>query len=205
MSLFLRRVAVLVPYVAVILGLFLAHSAWAALLGYHVGMVLMLSLAGAWPQVRPLLTPVPGRWMALMLLAGLLSGLGLYITWPSFGIVPNLGVMLSLLGLNAASWPLFIFYFVLVNPWLEECYWRGWLGDPSSLLLAGDAWFAGFHLLVLAPFVPWPSLIFAFIVLGATSWFWRQIVHHSNSLLPAGLFHLAADASIFIAIYVHTN
>src|SRR6266481_2742299 len=115
MSPFLRRVALLIPYLAVGLGLFVAHNAWAALLGYHAGMALLLSLAEAWPQARQLWAPVQARWIVPMVIAGILSGVGLYVLWPFLYIAPNLGALLALLGLNSASWPAFILYFSLGN------------------------------------------------------------------------------------------
>ncbi len=36
----------MIPYLTVSLGLFVLHSAWAAMFGYHLGMVMILLLAG---------------------------------------------------------------------------------------------------------------------------------------------------------------
>lgn len=201
----LRRLAPLVPYIAVSLGLFVAHSAWAALIGYHLLMAAFLTVSDAWPeQLRKFRSPGRLRWIVLALLVGLSGGLGLYFLWPVFGIIPSLGKELLPLGLNSVSWPFFILYFSLVNPWLEEIFWRGWLGSPSQKPVLNDLFFAGFHLLVIGAYAPWPSMLFGLLTLTSVGWLWRQVTRREGSLLPASLSHLVADAAILIVIYLHT-
>jgi uncharacterized protein len=201
----LHRLAPLVPYIAVSLGLFVAHSAWAALIGYHLLMAAFLTFSGAWPeQLRKFRSAGSLRWIVLAIVIGVSGGIGLYWLWPVFGIIPSLGKELLPLGLNPVSWPFFILYFSLVNPWLEEIFWRGWLGSESRSPKPADLFFAGFHLLVLATYVPWPSMLFALLVLSGVGWFWRQVTRREQSLLPSSLSHLDADAAILIVIYLHT-
>jgi membrane protease YdiL (CAAX protease family) len=202
MDTFLRRAAVLVPYVAVGLGLFLARNAWAALIGYHAGMALFLTLARAWPQTRKLRPGGHLRWNLFGVLIGVCGGIGLALFWTLFGITPDLRAQLFPLGLTPASWPFFILYFSLVNPWLEEIFWRGWLGSDSRSLTANDLWFAGFHLLVIGAYVPGYSLVVAVVVLSSVGWFWRQLARHEATLFPPTLSHLIADAAIALAVYL---
>ena len=136
------------------------------------------------------------------MLIGACGGLGLYLLWPIFGIVPDLNARLIPLGLNPVSWPFFILYFSLVNPWLEEIYWRGWLGGASRSLVASDIWFAGFHLLVLGIYAPWHSLVIALVVLSTVSWFWRQIARRESSLFAPAFSHILADAGIALVVYL---
>jgi hypothetical protein len=202
MDTFLRRAAVLVPYVAVGLGLFLARNAWITLVGYHLGMAFFLTLARAWPQARKLRPAGHLRWILFAALLGLCGGIGLSLLWPLFGIVPDLRARLLILGLNPVSWPFFGLYFSLVNPWMEEIYWRGWLGSDLRSLVASDLWFAGFHLLVIGAYVPWYSLIIALVVLASVGWFWRQLARHEASLFAPTLSHLLADAAIVLVVYL---
>lgn len=199
----LRRVAVLLPYLMVILGLFPARSVWLAMLGYHAGMALLLSTAKAWPRAGRFLVPIPFYWILLTLLGGISSGVGLYLLWPWLGLDSRLPTLLGARGLTASSWLPFICYFSLVNPWLEELYWRGWLGGPSRLPQPGDLWFGGYHVLVLVPFVPWPWWTPVGVALSGAGWLWRQIARRDGSLQGPALFHFAADASIIVAIYLH--
>ncbi len=201
----LRRLAPLVPYIAVSLGLFVVHSAWAALVGYHLLMAACLTFSGAWTgQLRKFRAPGRLGWIVLVMLVGLAGGLGLYFLWPIYGIIPDLGAQLLPLGLNPVSWPFFIIYFSLVNPWLEEIFWRGWLGSQSLKLELNDLFFAGFHLLVIGGYVRWPSMLFVLLTLTGVGWFWRQVTRRERSLLPASLSHLVADAAILVAVYLHT-
>jgi hypothetical protein len=200
-----RCLAPLVPYIAVSFGLFVAHNAWAALLGYHLLMLVCLAWAGALTaQVRKLGSPGRLRWIILASLLGAAGGLGLYLLWPLFGIDLDLGLQLRPLGLNSAAWPFFILYFSLVNPWLEEIFWRGWLGSASSKPVLADVFFAGFHLLVIGSYVRWPSLLFVLLVLSGVGWFWRQLARRESSLFPGSISHLVADAAILVTVYLHT-
>ena len=205
MQVWLRRAGVLLPYLAVVLGLFVAHNAWLAMMAYHAGMMILLAVASAWPQARRLGALAPGWWSMLMFLSGIGSGIGLGLLWPWLGIDSRLGARLTVWGLTAGTWLPFITYFSLVNPWLEELYWRGWLGSMSRRPVPSDLWFGGYHVLILAPFVGWPWLSLVWLSLSGASWLWRQIVRRDGSLITTFLFHLGADASIAIAIYHHVS
>jgi hypothetical protein len=199
-----RRLAPLVPYIAVGLGLFVAHSAWAALIGYHLLMAACLTFSGTWmEQLRKFRSAGRLRRIIFAIVIGASGGIGLFWLWPVFGISPSLGKELLPLGLNPVSWPFFILYFSLVNPWLEEIFWRGWLGSLSKKPVPADVFFAGFHLLVIAAYVRWPSMLFTLLVLSGVGWFWRQLARREGSLLPSSLSHLVADVAVLIAVYLH--
>lgn len=190
--------ALLMPYLAVGLGLHVFHNAWVAILAYHAGILLILRWAkfsGASFRV----TTAGWKILAFATL-GVTGGLALSALWPRIFIAPSLNPTLSSWGLNSASWPWFIVYGGLVNPWLEEVYWRGGLGSATRSPILNDAAFAGFHLLILAPFISVAWLVAAFILLASTGWLWRQVSNRSGSLLPSALCHLAADVSILLVI-----
>ena len=50
---------------------------------------------------------------------------------------------------SSTSWLLFIAYFSLVNPFIEEYFWRGVLGSNTKKFYIGDLVYAGYHALVL--------------------------------------------------------
>lgn len=141
----------LVPYLTVAAGLYLFHSAWAALLGYHVGILLVFALTGSWRRLERFKPSGSGDWALGLALPSLLAGLWVYTRWASLDTRHLAPVFLASLGLNGDSWPWFIAYFALINPWLEELYWRGLLGSPSPLPVPDDAWFSAYHLLILSP------------------------------------------------------
>jgi len=187
---------------AVVVGMFGLHNAWVAAIGYHVGMMAMLTFDGGWGHARTLLDGRP-RWRALAVLPlGLACGWLVYLCWPIFNVSSQFGASLGHLGITTASWPLFIAYFCVVNPWLEELYWRGYQGSASRRPVWNDLFFGGYHILVLAYFMPWPWLIIALLILSSTGWLWRQESRLSKGLLVPTASHFAADASIIIAVYL---
>jgi membrane protease YdiL (CAAX protease family) len=122
------------------------------------------------------------------------------------GIAHDLPAQLVSIGLNSsASWLTFITYFSLINPLVEEYFWRGVLGSNSKKLYIGDFIYAGYHAIIL-----WdraiPSLIlFAVIILVSAGWFWRQITREDDGLLVSVLGHMAADFSILLTVYLMTR
>ena len=189
----------LMPYITVGLGLYIFHSAWVAIFAYHAGILLILRLT-------KFSNPVPFRrpaslWKMIGFAAlGLTAGLAMYFLWPFVFVSADLPDTIERWGLTRVSWPFFIAYSALVNPWLEELYWRGWLGSATRRPVANDAAFAGFHLVILAPFISIAWLAVVFIILTMAGWVWRQVTRQTKSLLPSALCHLTADVSILLVI-----
>ena len=191
-----------IPYLAVLIGLYGLRNAWVAVLGYHLGMVVILALEKKWLRVHAL-GEGSVRWqLAVALLSGVGVGIAFYLCWPLFGVSGEIGARLAQVCVTPAAWPAFILYFVLVNPVLEELFWRGHLASTSRRIIWQDVLFAGYHLLVMAYFVRWPWLLVALLALTATAWLWRQLAHRNNGLLVPFVAHAAADAGIMAAVYV---
>ena len=77
----LRRLAPVLPYAAVIVGLYFFDSAWAAIALYHLGMIVVLSVNRCWR-----LGPLPQSSKDYLLLVAVvfgssLGGLFLYFMW----------------------------------------------------------------------------------------------------------------------------
>lgn len=197
----LRVIGISVPYIAVGVGLLAARSAWAALLGYHLGILALLTLSGEWRIAGRFRMQNPlHAWIGAAI--GLLAGAGVFVLWPFANVSPDLHPTLLAWGLNLRTWPPFILYFALVNPWLEELYWRGWLGDASRLPALSDFFYSGYHLIVVFPFVGWFWLAFIFLMLAFVGWMLRQAARRGRSLLAPSLLHLTADASILFVIFL---
>ena len=196
-----RLVAPLIPYVAVGIGLLLLKNAWVAMIGYHAGMCAMITLERRWYLASDLFKGAQSRLLALSVLVGSMSGLVLYNIWPWIGVNTNLNVVLVDYGLSGSGWLLFIAYFCFVNPWLEELYWRGYLGNPALFPTRTDLWFAGYHPMVLAGLIAtnWAILTLAVLVIAA--WFWRQLARAGKGLMMPAISHFAADASIVLTVY----
>ena len=200
----MKWIAPTLAYLAVGLGLWVLHSAWGALLGFHLAIILSLLIAR--PNL-PISILGKNRNRKRIILSVLLcgsSGVTLYYQWTDFGLTPDFSTQVQLLGLNSKTWPPFIMYFALVNPFIEEYFWRGYLGNPTSGLHLSDLLYAGFHGLIVIDRVEVRSILYGLLLLVLAGWFWRQIRREDRGLLAPVLGHMAADLTILLAIYLHT-
>ena len=188
------------PYLAVWAGLFLLKSAWLSLIGFHLAILLTLAVARPEIPVRILFQSRSPKWILINVLLCGMSGVGLYFLWDLFGMAADLPAQLRSIGLTSSSWIWFIAYFSLVNPFIEEYFWRAYLGSGTRGVYPGDLVFAGYHGLILAGKTRSPSIVFALVCLVFIAWFWRQSRRADGGLLAAGLGHMAADLSILVCV-----
>ena len=197
----MKWIAPTLAYLAVGIGLFIFHSAWGALLGFHAAIIVSLLIAQPDIPIKILLTSSNFKWILLSVLFCGSSGVVLYFLWGIFGFANDLAEQVRTLGLNTSNWILFIAYFSLINPFVEEYFWRGYLGSKTKSLHSSDLIFAGFHGLVLVNKVQTGSIIFGLCMLVLAGWFWRQIYREDNGLFAPVLGHMAADFTVLIAVY----
>lgn len=192
----------LIPYLAMILGLHLGRSAWLSFALYHGGILLVMLRPEARHHMGRLLSGWDWRQGTAAIVFGLGGGLLTYALAPIAGLDgPRLAAEMARLGLQGPAWILFALYHALLNPWFEEVFWRGRLGDDRRGLVANDLLFAGYHILVLTLFLDWGWVLLSFLVLTAAGWLWRQMRRARRGLLLPVLSHLAADAGIMAAVY----
>jgi hypothetical protein len=196
-----RFLAPLVPYFTVGAGVLIWSNAWIAIFSYHLVMILVLLLTRSVTVFKRLTQCKDYRIPVAVALAGLFGGVLLYLLWPSISKTIDLNSSLRDIHINSGSWPLLIPYLVLVNPWLEECFWRGYLGSDAGKPVLNDFLFAGYHLLILAGRVQTAWLVVVFVILFCAAWGWRQITRINGGLLASNASHMAADASILVAVY----
>jgi hypothetical protein len=190
-----------IPYLAIGVGILLLQNAWIAIFGYHLGIVLMVRFAGVGVPVRQVFRGRNYRTLLAGVLIGAGGGLLLYLLWPLLAVPDNIDAYLESIGLNVRTWPIFLAYFVTVNPLLEEYYWRGVLGSQRRRPILNDFFFSGYHLLVLAGSVGAVWLPVVFLALAAAGWFWRQINRQASGLLPSVVSHIAGDIAVITTIY----
>ena len=199
----MKWIAPALAYLAVGLGLFQFHSAWGALVGFHVVIIVSLLIARPNIPFTVLFKSTNLKWIFLSVLFCGSGGVALYFMWNIFGFVSNLPVQVEALGLNSSNWLTFIAYFALVNPFIEEYFWRGYLGNPTKSLYLSDFIYSGFHGLILIGKVHSYSILFGLSVLVFAGWLWRQISREDHGLLASVLGHMAADFTILMAVYLH--
>lgn len=196
----MKWLTVLLPYLAVALGVFWIQNAVGALLGFHAAIVLSLLPARSSVPLKILFQSRDIRWPLLSVLLCGSSGISLYFLWSYFGVI-DLPGQIEAFDLTPATWPLFITYFVLVNPLIEEYFWRGYLGSPRRGLYPSDFLYAGFHGLILMGKMQAGAVLYSLVVLVLAGWFWRQLARLDGGLLAPVLGHMAADLTILLAVY----
>jgi hypothetical protein len=197
-----KWVAAVPPYLAVWAGLFLFHSAWGAMLGFHAAILLVLIIAR--PHIPISILFKAKRFKRILPVAVLCasSGFAIYYLFPFFSTADELRSQLDAIGLSGSTWPWFIAYFSLVNPFLEEYFWRAYLGSDTKSFYLGDLVYAGFHGLVLMGKTHPLMVLFALGCLTFVGWLWRQIYREQEGLLVPVLGHMVADFSVMTAIYL---
>jgi len=127
------------------------------------------------------------------------------LLWPLLAIPKDISLYLQNIGLTSSMWPYFLVYFILVNPWLEECYWRGYLGSNSQNITLHDLLFSGYHIIVLAGKIDIIWLVIIFFILSLGAWFWRQANRWNQGISASIISHIVADASVILTIYFLTT
>jgi membrane protease YdiL (CAAX protease family) len=189
----------LMPFVIMLFGLYWFENVWIAMLGYHLLAGLILLRNRQFHRVQQLWE---GGGMLLSLVCMVLGATAGWLIYLSVGFIhlpPNLAESLQAFGLSNGSWWFFILHYAIVNPVIEELYWRGFLGSESRLPTLSDICYAAYHPLVLAKFIAWQWTLPVLIGLVAMGWRWLSA--YSKGLRLATLMHASADLSIILAIY----
>lgn len=188
------------PYLAVIIGLYVLRSAWAAILLYHLGVVIFLIAGpdiGLGQTFRSGWKPAASAASAAMTVLG---GVTLYLLWP-YVRLPGAALkeVLPNIGLAGTSWVLFVVYYSTVHPLIEELYWRG----DALAYGAGPSWrdiaFGGYHFVVLVLFIKVPWAIAVAVLLSVVAWGWRYAVRRYGGLGVPLVSHVVADLSVVVA------
>ena len=197
----MKWIAPTLVYLAVGLGIFVFHNAWIALLAFHLVIIASLFLAKPNLPISVLTKSNNLHWVILSVLLCGSSGLTLYFLWEYFSVATDLSIQVESFGLNISTWPAFMAYFTFVNPFIEEYFWRGYLGNSTKDFSVSDLLYAGYHGLILIDKVQIGPIIYSLIALTTASWLWRQIAREDHGLLAPVLGHMAADLTILLAIY----
>ena len=191
----------ILPYLAVAIGLFWVKHAVLALVGFHLAIVVAVVLVKSPVPLNLLFKSHDARWVVVGIVLCGSSGISLYYLWPYVDVVRDLPAQIVSYRLTSHTWPVFIAYFTLVNPLVEEYYWRGYLGSPTRNLYPSDFLYAGFHTLILWNKVQPAWIAYCLVVLVLAGWFWRQLARLDRGLLAPVLGHMVADFTILMTVY----
>ena len=196
--------APLMPYITISIGLLVFHNAWIAIIAYHLSMLVFLLISRRETSFGQLFGRHNSRILVVTFVFGASGGLLLYLLWPFLAVPADINQYLHNIGLTTGSWPYFIAYFILINPLIEECFWRGYLGGTSRNITLNDFLFSGYHLLVLTERINLTWLVAVFTILTLAAWFWRQSNTWNQGITASLVSHLAADTSVILTIYFMT-
>ena len=195
-----RNIVLVLPCIAVLLGLNLFESAWAAILLYHAVIVIYLVLTRRERSRTRLFQGWHRAIGTALIVVCACCGPLLVLLWP---VISNLNGGLSSaldsFGLHGTRWYLFAAYFVSIHPVLEELFWRDALAGGSRKISIPDTAFASYHVLVLVHFLKFPWVIIVFVMLTLVSWLWRRIAEHQQGLAIPVFSHVAAGLGIMTA------
>ncbi len=191
----------LLPVVSVLIGLYIFSNAIAAIILYHTGIISLLIVSKKTSLFKEVLKGLNPLTLILLLFIEPLFGIILYYIWP---LLMKDGLIfiqqLNGFGLNVNNWFAFIIYFSIINPFLEEVFWRAYLNNSKYRIVEiRDLAFAAYHIFVLVFFVNVQWLIIAFISLTLLSMIYRFFSIKFRGLLIPFISHAIGDICIIIA------
>jgi membrane protease YdiL (CAAX protease family) len=192
-----KNVTALIPYITILFGLNILKNAWVAILLYHAAILIVLMRNNNRWHFKRLLRGWNWRIGIPLSIASISSGLVLYYVWPLVSIDGSeLSVILGDYGLSGSSWIIFMIYYCIGTPILEEVFWRGYLLTPGRYPSGPDILFAGYHILVLILFLKPLPIIAVFLSLVIVAWIWRMVAIKLNGLAIPFVSHLVAGIGV---------
>jgi membrane protease YdiL (CAAX protease family) len=199
----LDRALVLLPVAFVALGLRWLPNIWFVLVPYHLMCLSLPFLEPAHSKRVESLRWVPElRGHVVMTLLTIALG-GVLAYWDVLSVLP---AFVSAFVSRLTPLGAFAIYSVLVNPFAEEWFWRGFVIDRWGSAESAF-WFALLHLLALVSFAPPVLSVVMVLPVFATAVYWGYIRRATGSLWPSVLSHLGVDVAILLALsdgIVHT-
>jgi hypothetical protein len=187
------------PQLAIIVGLYLLHSAWWALAleGIILSLGLIVAVQNGWkPHVGSL-----ARRHLLFIAVHLLAGPALALVWQSRN-TEALAALLASVQVTQHTMGLALLLHCTAVPLLEELFWRAALPGKGRCLVRSDLLFALYHTLILILFLPPLLWLLALTILTGAAWTWRREVERSKGLLPALVLHATADLSLLLTVSI---
>ena len=190
------------PYVAVVFGLYVFKSVFLALAIYYSAIAFIIVIKGGKELLRTIFSGwnCPATVGSAIVCAS--CGVVIFLLWPYAKLENvNLTSTLAEYGLSGATCYIFVAVVTILNPLLEELFWRGCFQNDARRPSLIDVVFAAYHVLALVLVIKVPITILAFVVLFAASWWLRFMRHKLGGLAVPYIAHLVADVSIVAGIY----
>jgi len=190
------------PYVAVVLGLYVFKNVFFALAIYYSAITFFIVTKGGKGLLRTIFSGWNSCATAGSAIVCASCGVVIFLLWPYAKLENvNLTSTLAEYGLSGATCYIFVAVATILNPFIEELFWRGCFQNESTRPALIDVFFAGYHVLALVLVIKVPITILAFVVLFSASWWLRFMKDKHGGLAVPYIAHLAADVSIVSGIY----
>lgn len=199
----IRLCAASIPFVAVAVGLYLLSNAWVAIAIYYSGVIIYVHLIGREQIAACLFKGWNSK--SLLVCAPVFASAGGAVLWLwPHAVLPGVSLAgyMSDTGLGEWRFTVFAIVFCLINPVMEEVFWRGCFASNPGRPSWTDAAFAGYHVPVALMVTDNALSVTAFTVLFLTAWYLRYLRYRLNGLATAILAHLIADISIMTAFWL---
>jgi hypothetical protein len=192
---------VLLPYLAVLVGLYGYRSAWFAAGLYYGGAIILISARLGKQSFVLITSGWSWKGAVLSIAFAVTLVLAALILWkPIQRDDVTLREIFTRYGLGGAAGILFCGVVLLVNPLIEELFWRGcYPSDPRRWSWI-DMLFAGYHLPVLCLVARWYWLVVFLVGLALFAWMMRYLRHTLRGLATAWFAHEMADLAILLSI-----
>jgi hypothetical protein len=198
--------SVLLPYLAVLVGVFGFRSVWIALGIYYCGAVILISQRLGRHSLGLIRSGWSWKWAIVSIGLAMAIVVGAGVLWDQVQRADvSLGELFTRYGLGGNSGIVFCAIAVLFNPALEELFWRGCFESNPHRPASGDIFFAGYHVLVLWMVARWSWVILFFAGLFLFAWLMRYLKNTLRGLGIVCFFHTMADLAIIVSILLMVN
>lgn len=189
------------PYIAVLVGMYLFQNAFLSLILYHIGMGTAIILFHKKIDFTTLFQ-VKNRVLASVLITMCgISGFAIYALWTTIQKTgSDTATILASFQLIGTTKIIFLIYFAVIHPLLEEIYWRFLLDAKARFISVQEILFALYHLLVVQFFVQPIYLIYTFVGLVGIARLWRYLKQDLTEHGTIIISHAVADFSIMFFI-----
>lgn len=195
-----------VPTALVALCMLVREDAWLAMMGFHLWMLAALLVHRRSIDWRRFFAWPSGRLFVAHLVAASLLTTALSVAVYAYanrhsGYGDFLDKHLTLHAVYPATRLLFALQLCLLNPLLEELFWRGLFFCDRKRPAATDLCYAAFHFYALLPFMTAPLAAIGTLGLVGFGYFLRQLARcQDRSLILPLVWHVLGDLAVVVAI-----
>lgn len=176
-------------------GVMVFRSGWVALLLYHLCIVLAVLMN----RDRISLSDLRRGFAMWPLLLMILIAVGGYFVLTAHAV--SNGFTGEKVGRLAGSAGVgFVIYLLVVNPPLEEIFWRDLFASRSKRPSFGDLLFGCFHVPVFMLFLSPAMIPVGILLISIGGWGWRQMRIRYNGLLLPWMGHFLADLMLIAIV-----